>query len=199
MNFSRSENKRIALFLPSLHGGGAERIMLNIAEGLIARGESVDVVVVRAEGDLRADLSPVINVIDLDCKHAFQALLKLISYLRKEEPSVILATPCHVSIIALSAKLFTRVRTRVIVREANTLSHSLKSLVWWKAFVLRSLIKILYKTADGVIAVSKGVADDLSRTLGMPLHRIKTIYNPTIMPTFDVEVSKPVRHRWYCE
>lgn len=37
-----SSTGKIALFLPSLGGGGAERIMLNLAAGLSARGIDVD-------------------------------------------------------------------------------------------------------------------------------------------------------------
>jgi hypothetical protein len=41
----------VALFLPSLANGGAERVMLNIARGIAARdGYTVDIVLVSAEG-----------------------------------------------------------------------------------------------------------------------------------------------------
>ena len=42
--------ERIALYVPSLNGGGAERVMLDLATGLVDRGIRVDLVLVRAEG-----------------------------------------------------------------------------------------------------------------------------------------------------
>jgi hypothetical protein len=42
--------KRIAIFLPGLYDGGAERVMLNLAAGLIGHGYAVDLVLVQAEG-----------------------------------------------------------------------------------------------------------------------------------------------------
>lgn len=40
--------QRIAIFCPSLAGGGAERAMVNLASGLLASGKRVDFVFVRA-------------------------------------------------------------------------------------------------------------------------------------------------------
>ena len=44
----------IAFFLPGLHGGGAERIVLNLAQGIVERGFSVDLVLASDEGHVRA-------------------------------------------------------------------------------------------------------------------------------------------------
>ncbi|MBK6512461.1 MAG: hypothetical protein IPG06_25470 [Haliea sp.] len=41
---------RIAVLLPSLEGGGAERSMLNLINGFLARGRAVDPVLCRAKG-----------------------------------------------------------------------------------------------------------------------------------------------------
>ncbi|MBW4439943.1 MAG: hypothetical protein KME10_01640 [Plectolyngbya sp. WJT66-NPBG17] len=40
----------LAIFAPNLHGGGAERAMVNLARGFAERGVSVDLVLVKAEG-----------------------------------------------------------------------------------------------------------------------------------------------------
>ena len=56
---------KVALFLPSLGGGGAERAMLNVATGLAQRGLSVDMVLVKAEGQY-IDLVPeYVRLVDL--------------------------------------------------------------------------------------------------------------------------------------
>ncbi len=46
--------KRLAIFLPSLAGGGAEKSMLRLASGLARRGYALDLVLARAEGPARA-------------------------------------------------------------------------------------------------------------------------------------------------
>ena len=45
-----------------------------------------------------------------------------------------------------------------------------------------------YRMADAVVAVSSGVADDLSRTTGLPRDRIRVIHNPVVPP--DVAVRE---------
>ena len=49
----RAVPRHIALFMPSLGGGGVERVMLNLASAFLARGSRVDLVVCRAEGPFR--------------------------------------------------------------------------------------------------------------------------------------------------
>src|SRR3546814_8208645 len=38
----RATSAKVALFIPSLHGGGAERVMVSLANGLAAKGLDVD-------------------------------------------------------------------------------------------------------------------------------------------------------------
>ena len=44
------EGRRLALFVPSLEGGGAERVMVNLAAGFAGRGFATDLVLARATG-----------------------------------------------------------------------------------------------------------------------------------------------------
>ncbi len=53
MNLSFTGHKgfaRIAIFLPSLNGGGAERVMVTLANAFAVRGYAVDLVLAKAEG-----------------------------------------------------------------------------------------------------------------------------------------------------
>ena len=47
----RTHPTKVALFVPSMRGGGAERAMLALAYGLSSRGIPVDLVLVNAEGE----------------------------------------------------------------------------------------------------------------------------------------------------
>src|SRR5262249_16935564 len=55
----------IALFMPSLGGGGVERVMLNVASAFMERGARVDLVVCRAEGSFRDRVPAQLNVVAL--------------------------------------------------------------------------------------------------------------------------------------
>ncbi|HJY81602.1 MAG TPA: hypothetical protein VKK81_11035 [Candidatus Binatia bacterium] len=55
----------IALFMPSLGGGGVERVMLNLAGAFVERGSRVDLVVCRAEGPFRDQVPAQLNLVAL--------------------------------------------------------------------------------------------------------------------------------------
>ena len=48
----------LGLVLPSLNGGGAERVTLTLAKSLLQRGHRVDLILARLRGDYRADIPP---------------------------------------------------------------------------------------------------------------------------------------------
>ena len=56
---------KVALFLPDLCLGGAERVMVCLANGLAARGRTVDMVLVEAKGEFLDQLAPAVRVVDL--------------------------------------------------------------------------------------------------------------------------------------
>jgi len=56
--------RKVALFLPSLDGGGAERVFVTLANGLAARGVNVDMVLSNATGHFISMLDKNIRVID---------------------------------------------------------------------------------------------------------------------------------------
>jgi glycosyltransferase involved in cell wall biosynthesis len=62
----RPSDRRIALVLHGFSGGGMERSMLRLAEGLIARGFAVDVVVEEAKGELLDDVPTSARIVELE-------------------------------------------------------------------------------------------------------------------------------------
>ncbi len=65
MTYNMVAKERLAFFLPGLYDGGAERIMLNLAKGISARGYAVDLVLARAEGPFLDEVPDSVRLIDL--------------------------------------------------------------------------------------------------------------------------------------
>jgi glycosyltransferase involved in cell wall biosynthesis len=55
---------------------------------------------------------------------------------------------------------------------------------------------LLYRSADHIVAVSEGAADDLARTVKIRRDRIATIHNPVLGQEFEAAASEPVEHPW---
>lgn len=95
--------KRVALFLTSLVGGGAERMMIRLAELLHLHGLSVDLVVVRNEGEYAASVPPEINLVDLKKAKPSKAIFALARYLERRKTDVLLSTMASANYTAILA------------------------------------------------------------------------------------------------
>ena len=98
-----STDGTIAFFLPSLCGGGAERVILNLAQGITERGIPVDLVLAAAEGPLLDQLPPAVRLVDLRAPRMIRSIAPLAGYLRRERPRVLVSSMGHANLIALWA------------------------------------------------------------------------------------------------
>jgi glycosyltransferase involved in cell wall biosynthesis len=188
---------RLALFLPSLRGGGAERVMVDLARGLLARGYPVDVVLPQVEGPYLDLVPPEVRVVDLRAGRVLASLPALVRYLRREQPAALLATLSHANVIALWARRIAGVPTRVVVREANTLSVASRDGARLGDRLLPWLARRFYGWADEIVAVSDGVARDLAAAAGLPPERVHVLHSPLATPELRVLAAEPVDHPWF--
>jgi glycosyltransferase involved in cell wall biosynthesis len=187
----------IAIFMRCLYEGGAERVMLNLASDLIKRDLKVDLVLVKAEGGYLSQIPPEVRLIDLKANWKPGILPKLMQYLKQEKPKSMLVAlhyPCE---IALLAKRLSRVSTQIIVSEHNHLSQEAKRIKQISVRLTPLAAKIFYPWADGIIAVSGGVAEDLAKVTKIPRNKIQLIYNPVIFPEMFEKAKESVEHPWF--
>lgn len=190
-----NERPDLALFLPSLAGGGAERVVVDLATTLAAAGHRVELVLARREGPYLADVPSAVAVVDLGARRVAAALPALARYLRRRRPHALLATLEHANVVALLAAR-TAPGVRVVVREANTTPLDLGAdgsrgrVVGW-------LMRRLYPRAHRVVAVSEGVASALRDGLGVPAERIEVIGNPVVTPRVLAGAGRAPAHRWF--
>lgn len=186
----------IALYVPSLRGGGAERVMVLLANGLAERGYAVDLVTASAEGPYRTEVSSSVQLVDLEAKRVAASLPGLVRYLRLAKPKSMLSAVAHANVIAVLARFFAHIPTRLVVSEHNTLSESRKRTKDLNGKVVQSLMRWAYSKADAVVAVSKGVADDLAETLAFPRSWIEVVYNPVVTARLLERAKAPLDHPW---
>jgi len=188
---------RIAIFFHDLGIGGAERVMLQLAEGFIDIGHPVDLVLARAQGLLLPEVHPDARVIDFSTKSPAVMFWKLIKYLLTEKPVVLLSPFEVTSVIAIMAKKITGVSTKVVVRISTNLSKNKRTK--WKKIIERVVVSKMYLLADGIIAVSRGVAEDLVSYVRIPFERITVIYNPIITDRLVQSAQAAVNHPFFAD
>jgi glycosyltransferase involved in cell wall biosynthesis len=190
---------RIAFFLQDLYGGGAERVMLALAGGIARRGFAVDLVLVRRQGAYVEDIPTNIRVVELGTKRTVNSVAALARYLRRERPAVLLTALVHVNIAALLAGLLARVGTRLMVTEHNQISRNISPTAPRTVRMAYRLVPYLYPKAARIIAVSDGVAEDLTKFAGMRRGRIDVAHNPVVTPDMLMKAAQPVNHPWFVE
>ena len=178
--------RRISILIPHLHGGGAERVAVNLANRFVDRGYAVDMVLLSATGEFLTDLRPGIDVIDLQVKRLRGALLPFARYLRQTRPSAVLSCMWPLTVIALWARILARVDVTVVVAEHTTWTRDplVRSAI--RRWLIVATMRWGFPAADGIIAVSQGAAADLARFANLERQKITVIYNPLVG---EVELS----------
>lgn len=184
----------LSIFLPNLEAGGAERALTRLANYFVEQGLQVDMVLFQARGALLKELSEQVRVVDLGAYKKYIGVPKLVKYLRKYRPKALLSSLVLTNLLAVICNRLAGSVTRVVVREASTLSHLKRSS--WKKWLERTLVRALYPQAATVIAVSQGVANDLVSYAGLSECIIEVIPNPVITEELLYKASEKVEHPW---
>jgi glycosyltransferase involved in cell wall biosynthesis len=175
--FKKNNKKIKVLFvLPSLAGGGAQRVVLNLLNYLNPALFDINFLLFVKEGRLISFLPKNIPVMTLHVKKLRYAFPSLIKIIRRSKPDILFSTLGHVNIALILFKFLMPINTALIIREANTPSISLKASKY--SLLFRKLYKTLYKYADHVIALSEGIADELIANNNIPPPKVSVIYNP---------------------
>jgi glycosyltransferase involved in cell wall biosynthesis len=217
-----SRGRHIAIFLRSLAGGGgAERVVVTLANALAERGCRVDLVLGRDEGSFLDAVAADVHVVGLG-GGSWPATLRfaladpararrlytwtpprvlscvpaLARYLRRARPDAMLTGLNYTNLTALWARQRAAVPTRMVLVEHNTLSmraaHGPPRLR-----DLPGKVRRFYPEAAALVAVSDGVAEDLARVLRIPRPRIRTIYNPVVSDELAALAEEPLDHPWF--
>ena len=190
--------KRIAIFMPSLFGGGGQRSMINLAHGMAASGYAVDLVLAQVEGPFLKDVRDSVRIVDLKASRAITSLPALIHYLRSEKPEALLSVFGYVNIVASWAWRLAGVPTRLLLNEQNTVSQESGNASTLRGRFVPWLMKRFYPWAHGIVVVSHGVRDDMAQLTKIPSERITVIYNPSVVRAEVLEKAQaPLDHPWF--
>ena len=219
----------LSFFLRGLMAGGVERVMLNLAGEMVARGHRIDLVVGRLHGPFVDQIPPAVRVIDLKTSTVYQALAsvpqlgdeawpalrmlltphahwilgavpKLAQYLRRERPDALLAGIEWPNIAAVLARRLAGGSTRIVLGVHDMLSQRVRHThLLQRVSVVPPLVRHYYPQADAIVAVSRGAAADTAQITQLPFARIATIYNPVVSGRIAALAQEPAAHPWFSD
>ena len=201
---------QVTLLMRSLTGGGAERVMLNLALGLSRRGIRVDILATAPGQCLPEDAPPSLKLFPLESlqlgswslnwqRPVARTLVRcgaLVQYLRRVQPPVLLSAMHYLNEIAILAVKAAGGKTRCVVAEHTNLTLEARCVEQWQARFSPILVRLLYPFADQVVAVSHGVAADLAPVARLAREDIEVLYNPVLSEALYQQAEDSIPHEW---
>jgi glycosyltransferase involved in cell wall biosynthesis len=188
------KSRRLALLLPSVDCGGAERIMITLLRALADHGIPMDLVLGRSFGAFLSDVPSDVRIIELGSSRMRWAVPKLALYLRRERPYALLSRMSHANMAAICARKISGSDVRVVIVEASHLSCQIADGKMGR--LSRSIMRRLYPLAQVIVGVSEGVARDLEQVLRLPPASVRTIYNPVVQRVAERVADAQNLHPW---
>lgn len=176
--------KSILFVLPSLSGGGAERVITTLLQHLDRSLFRLILVVVNMRDAVYLSNIPSdVEVIDLNGGRVRYAFWKILVTIRARRPDVVFTTLGYLNMALAIMRPLLPSAARYIAREASMASrsmylHSMPRVMAW-------LYKRVYKRFDWIVCQSEQMRSDLVQTYDVPLEKIVVIANP-----IDVDIVK---------
>jgi glycosyltransferase involved in cell wall biosynthesis len=187
--------KHLLMYCPSLEGGGAERVMVTLANGFAREGVQVIFVSAR-DGVYRAELSPAVEYCCLHTGSTLRTLLPLTRLLRRVRPEAVLSTLVEANFLTIAAARLAKIDARVVIREASTPSRDLLRNPHLTKRLTGRLLPYIYPKADAIIASSQGMVQNLITNFRIPPHKISHIPNPLPLERIRQQAQEAVQHPW---
>jgi glycosyltransferase involved in cell wall biosynthesis len=187
--------QHVAIFLPSLSGGGAERIALVLADEFVKAGIRVDMVLAHHRGEYLRQVPTGVNVVDLNASRMIFAAPKLARYLHTQKPDVLLSTIELANIVACIANLLTHHDHLWVMRQANY-PDAKREGNFLKKKILHFLLILAFRSTNHIIAVSRAVAENIIDLSKVPQNQVSCIYNPTFYNDLNIKRKEAIEEDW---
>ena len=161
----------------------------------------MELVVVNQRGVAYQAIPDGVSVVNLNAKHAFSSLPSFVRYLKRAKPVAVFSALDHCNLVALWAIRLARMSASIVISVHSPISirgsaANVASAANIKDRMIPFLARMFYRWANAIVAVSSGVADDLSNTISIPRQKISVIPNPVVVPELFELAGESIDHPW---
>jgi len=194
---SQAQRPDCAVVTPGFAGGGTERVMVALANGLAESGLRVDLVAVSPNGPFRGHVTPEVRIVDLGARRLLGALPGLLRYLRRARPQSLVSAMDYVNVAAVLARRLSRLDAPLVLTVHRHLSATLAdSDLWRERRLLAPAMRWAYPQADAVVTLTAAMADDLARRIGLAREAIRVLPNPVVSAATRTRAAEAPAHPW---
>lgn len=191
-----TDRKRVLLVVPSLVGGGAERLVALLLQHLDR--ERFEPRLVLFDGRCDYAIADDVSVTCLNKKGWYdlpRIIWRLARVYENDEPDVVLSFMDYTNVVAVVARKVCRVRTSVLLSEVNHASTDVGESL--RSRPLKWVIPWVYPGSDGVVAISQGVAEDLVANFRVSRQMVTVIYGSVDIDDVLTQAQDKVDHPWF--
>ena len=168
--------KSICFFTYDLTFGGAEKVVVHLANYFALKGMEVTLLTVSKGNDFKKLINPQINLICLNEHKIVNAIPPLIKFVKTNNIDNFVANIWPLTIVSSCIRLVSK-KTKLLFIEHCNLSEEFRNRSFIFRFAQNTSIMLFYSFAHEVIAVSAGVKEDLEKK-GVKKSKVSVIYNP---------------------
>lgn len=188
-------NVSVCIVIPSLDDGGIERAALNLADGFLGHGLSVDLVVCQAlSGPLVSELPELIEVLELGRRSAYGSVMDLGMYFRSRRPRLTIAYQTPANVAASLGRVLSRRDMSLAVNVQVTVAR-IRDESPTRVFLRGALYRALGLLGARIVTPSEGVRDDLV-SLGVSAGQVSVIPNAVVTPRVMSLAAEPIDDSW---
>lgn len=170
-------NPRILIIIPSLKGGGAERVVVDLANYWVADKYEVHIIVLN-KLEIGFELNSGIILHSANIEKISLSTLYISKIIKKINPEIIWVHMFPMTVIGILGWIISRSKAKIFITEHTHLSVSLFDELKLSRFWVRIAIKIFYSRVNGITGVSKGVIEDLKKIENIHNAKYIVINNP---------------------
>jgi glycosyltransferase involved in cell wall biosynthesis len=188
----------VLFFTPTLGAGGAERQLLRLVQSFDRRAVDAVVCVARAGGSYERWLprDVPLHVCTHDVRGSLLSVARSLGPLRRRlrehAPAVAVSLLEHASLALRGSLLGLKPRPKLVLGIQNNFSVGMAAAPLHVRHLLRPLYLQAYAGADHVVALSRGVADDLERQIPGVAARTSVVYNAGMDPELEQRAAEPL-------
>jgi glycosyltransferase involved in cell wall biosynthesis len=186
---------RICFVLPSLAGGGAERVAVDIVNALDPSQWDRAMYLSAREGPYLDLLDRAVRLTTSSRTSRIGRWLELRRYMRAERPQLVVSFLSYFSTV--SATRAAGIGARVVFNQGTPTTAFLadRDYDWrrgWRRRLFSLATRVGYRLADAIVATSQGVAEDLVASFGVPPARIRVVHNPVDLIAIAAAAREPL-------
>lgn len=181
--------ERVGIVLPDLGGGGVQRVLVNLAQGMVERGVDVRICTLE-ERPVKLALPPGVAHHALGGRNPLASIGALQRIVASERIDALVGGITRANLAALAAA-----RGKVRTLLTKHLPVDMLSSSALRRIGLRTLIRNAYARADAVVAVSVGTYESLLTT-GLPAARVHRIANPVLGDDVAARSAASIDEPW---